>query len=235
VWHHVFLWGSMAVLGVGGMLVSLKIGGGSNLHNLDAYLVLLLLVGTSLLLQASPPPVRIDGLSIPAFRTSALLVGVPVVFALAASGPWMRRDVSQIDRSLAVIRDLAQETARSGKAVLFISQRQLLTFSQISGVPVVPEYETVTLMEMAMAGNRAYLDEFHDRLRKHAFGLIVVDPLTTVLQGRDHNFGEENDAWVREVSEPILCWYEPIQTLRAPRVELLVPRRSTTDCDGGEG
>ncbi len=37
--------GELLVLFVGGLIVSVKIGGGSNLHNMDAYLVLLLIIG----------------------------------------------------------------------------------------------------------------------------------------------------------------------------------------------
>ncbi|HMK08938.1 MAG TPA: hypothetical protein VK449_07915, partial [Anaerolineales bacterium] len=64
------------------------------------------------------------------------------------------------------------------------------------------------------------------------FGLIVVDHLTTAYQGKDHSFGEENDAWVREVSRPILCWYEPVAELEEPHVDLLAARAPGTTCKG---
>ena len=47
--------------------------------------------------------------------------------------------------------------------VLFINERQLVTFGDVR-VPLVPDYEAVTLMEMAMSGNQVYLDRFYDDL-----------------------------------------------------------------------
>ena len=37
-------------------------------------------------------------------------------------------------------------------------------------------------------------------------------------------FGEENDAWVQRVSEPILCYYQPLETLNTVGVVLYTPR-----------
>ena len=228
--------GVLILLGAGGLVVSLKIGGGSNLHNLDAYVVLLLLVSFSLVLRSEESEALTRSYeSLPPFRQLALLVAVPVIFMVGAASPWIRRDLAAAADSLGVIREAAQEVSGRGDRVLFISQRQLLTFGMIADVPLEPEYETVFLMEMAMAGNRPYLDRFHEQLRDRAFGLIVVDRLSTTIQGKGHNFGEENDAWVREVSLPILCWYEPMVSLKDPRVELLVPRAVGTGCDEGSG
>ena len=114
--------------------------------------------------------------------------------------------------------------------MLFISQRHLLTFDIVQDIPLVPEYETVFLMEMAMSGNQAYLDNFYNDLREGRFGLIIVATLERDYQGRSHAFGEENDAWVREVSEPILCYYAPLETLDSPRLQLLVPMPEADHC-----
>lgn len=229
----VFLAAALVLLGAGGLVVSLKIGGGSNLHNLDAYLVLLLLVGCSLVLRAPEgDAVPRTYKALPPFRQTALLVAVPLIFAVGAGTPWVGRDFAAARDSLQVIRETAQEVSGRGDRVLFISQRHLLTFGMIPGVALEPEYETVFLMEMAMSRNRAYLDRFHELLRKQAFGLIVVDRLATTLQGRSHSFGEENDAWVREVSGPILCSYQPLLSFEQPPLELLVPRTEGPECPG---
>jgi hypothetical protein len=222
--RRAFLAGALSVLAFGGVLVSLKIGGGSNLHNLDAYLVLLLLVGSSLLLQSTEGGPALSAKTLPAFRQAALIVAVPVAFAVWAGGTWVQRDLVSAERALSLIRREAQQVSASGEDVLFISQRHLLPFGMVPGIPLEPEYETVFLMEMAMAGNRAYLDRFHSLLEGHAFGMIVVDRLGTTLQGRSHGFGEENDAWVREVALPILCDYRFLARLETPPVDLLVPR-----------
>jgi hypothetical protein len=232
---RIFLATALALLFTGGLLVSLKIGGGSNLHNLDAYLVLLLMVGSALLLggpsdvEATPPtPVRL-----PAFGLAAFLAAIPIVFALGEGRPWVHRDSLLATESLEVVREQAERAVQEGEPVLFISQRHLTTFGMITSGPLEPEYETVFLMEMAMSGNRPYLDAFHSALQEHEFGLIVVDRLSTAFQGRSHAFGEENDAWVREVSLPILCWYEPSLRLEVPRLDFLVPKSEGAGCPEG--
>jgi hypothetical protein len=106
---------------------------------------------------------------------------------------------------------------------LFINQRHLLTFDDVQKVPLVPSHELVFLMEMAMSNNTAYLDAFHDDISHQRFAMIVSEPLTTQRQGRSHGFGEENDAWVERVSEPILCYYAPTTTLDAVGVVLYTP------------
>ncbi len=45
-----------------------------------------------------------------------------------------------------------------------------------------------------------------------------------MFQGGTYHFGNENDAWVKWVSIPVLCYYEPIETFREAGLELLVPR-----------
>ena len=132
-----------------------------------------------------------------------------------------RRDVLGFARAV-------EQADQQGGEVLFISQRHLLTLGMLGEVttPLVPDYELVFLMEMAMSGNRFYLDAFQSGLQAQRYALIVSGPLTTNLQGRAHSFGEENDAWVIEVSEPILCYYKPILKLKDPALMLLVPRQS---------
>jgi hypothetical protein len=232
---RIFLATALALLFSGGLLVSLKIGGGSNLHNLDAFLVLLMIVGSALLLghpsdvEATPR----TSARLPAFGLVAFLVVIPIVFTLGEGRPWVHRDSLLATESLEVVREQAERVVQKGERVLFISQRHLTSFGMVTSVPLEPEYETVFLMEMAMAGNRLYLDAFRSSLQQHEFGLIVVDHLSTAFQGRGHGFGEENDAWVREVSLPILCWYEPSLHLEVPRLEFLVPKPEGAGCPEG--
>ena len=80
--------------------------------------------------------------------------------------------IARAEQELATLRTMVEQAAGKGGEILFISQRQLLTFKQITGVPLVEPYENVFLMEMAMAGNPEYLGRFHDDLKNHRFALI---------------------------------------------------------------
>ncbi len=220
------------VLFGGGLVVSTKIGGGSNLHNLDAYLVVLAVFGVYLVAGGIEHEEGSESEKFyPSLPIKGLLVSVPILFVLGAGSPIVRYDAGQAQSALDLVQEYAQDAVIENEEVLFISQRHLLTFDRVQDVPLVPEYETVFLMEMAMSGNQAYLDDFHNDLREGRFGLIIVATLERGYQGRSHAFGEENDAWVREVSEPILCYYAPIQTLDSPRLQLLAPRAESDWCE----
>jgi hypothetical protein len=226
--------GILLVLFAGGVVVSVKIGGGSNLHNLDAYLVLLLVVCGALGLGA----LRLEGTQLslaqphlPAWLEPLLLaltVAIPLAYALSTGGALPKRDFAAAESALQEVAQAVAQADQQGGEVLFISQRHLLTLGMLGEVtpPLVPDYELVFLMEMAMSGNRFYLDAFQSGLQAQRYALIVSGPLTTNLQGRLHSFGEENDAWVIEVSEPILCYYEPILKLKDPALMLLAPPTS---------
>jgi len=219
------------VLLAGGLIVSVKIGGGSNLHNLDAYLVVLGVIAAYLYVNR----IRYEDRTEPGAEGQSayllpFIIAIPLIFTLSQGQPQQIPDEEAIGVSLRAIRELTEAGPESDQQMLFISQRQLLTFNIVRNVQLVPDYETVFLMEMAMAGNEIYLSRFHADLAQHRFGLIVVDPLSRQLQGRSHSFGEENDAWVREVSLPLLCYYEAVDTFSETRVQILIPRE--VPCDG---
>jgi hypothetical protein len=97
-------------------------------------------------------------------------------------------------------------------------------------VPLVPQYEQVFLMEMAMAGDPNYLQQFYNDLESHRFALIVSDPLTSAIKDRDYRFNEENNVWVKRVSRLILCYYTPVLTMPKTRIQLLVPNSQGGEC-----
>jgi hypothetical protein len=231
------------VLFVGGVVVSVKIGGGSNLHNLDAYLTLLLVIGTTIYFdrfltdQPAQPGVNAH-VSIPSkaniqfrwvegiFIAGALVI--PLYFTLSTGGQLPQRDFTAAQAALQTINSTTQAVVKQGREVLFISQRQLLTFDYVQDVPLVPEDELVFLMEMAMSNNTSYMDAFHADISRQRFAMIVSEPLIIQYQGRSHSFGEENDAWVERVSEPVLCYYQPAIKLEQVGLVLYTPR--TTPC-----
>jgi hypothetical protein len=114
--------------------------------------------------------------------------------------------------------------------VLFIDQRQLLTFGYITDVPFIPEYEKKMLMNEALSGNADYFSGFYQNITDQRFSLIVTEPLRTPVKDSTYEFGEENNAWVKWVSIPVLCYYQEIQTYKEVNVMLLVPKPVPDDC-----
>jgi hypothetical protein len=193
---------------------------------LDAYIVLLLVLGIALAFgnYASLSGKRISALRIPPALMSALFV-MPVLLALFSGEPLSLPSPQISNEILAQIQTAADEAMAQGGAVLFISQRHLLTFHLIENVPLVPEYEKLFLMEMAISHNEAYLTRFATDIDRQRFTLIVGDPMfNQITDINEDTLAPENNAWVRAVERPILCAYEPVLTFSDPPIQLLAPR-----------
>ncbi len=241
-YHALRLLGLAAILFAlfaGGIVVSVKIGGGSNLHNLDAYLTLLLIIGSAILFnqfqpdRGQTPGEAIEAATSPSSGAWSMLservliagaVVIPMYFILSTGGQLTSHDINAAQAALQTLNSSTQAVTNQGGQVLFISQRHLLTFNYIHDVPLIPEDELVFLMEMAMANNPSYLDAFQSDISHQRFGMIVSEPLVIQWQGKAHSFGEENDAWVKGVSEPVLCYYQPSLNLDSVNLVLYTPR-----------
>ena len=244
---------SLAAFLVVGLIVSTKIGGGGDLHNLDMLLIAVLLTAAiawhaggreTLEEPRSLPPLMqaalVISLVLPAY--GALLSLQPIDFA--GDAEWIAvltdverpRDLGSLpdatttEASLTQVRAAVADAAALGP-VLFMDQRQLLTFGFVERVELVPEYEKKRLMDEALSGNASYFAPFYRDLAEQRFALIVSSPLRTPIRGSEYGFGEENDAWVQWVARPVLCYYRELDTLNEVKVELLVPSEASTDCE----
>ena len=223
----------MFVLFLGGLIVSTKIGGGNNIHNLDAYLLILLVTGSYIYFDKTDPDYNLQEKDAPQRLITlfvSLAVLIPILFTLQDGKPAFRHNPTRTENARLTIQEYATDAVTDGGKVLLIAERQLLTFGDIEGIPLIPEYERMNLMEMVMGGNHAYLDEFHQRIENQEFALIISEPLKTKYKGRSEAFGEENDVYVRLVSKPVLCYYEPVKTISILSIQLLIPKPESENC-----
>jgi hypothetical protein len=236
-----------------GIIASIKIGGGGDLHNMDMFLIGLMFTaviawqngGRNWLMKIDPAPVWIKLVlvllfALPGFeplyemRSFSFAKDIPWLSILTDEPPkstlemYPPRDVT--DKALEVIRAEVASAQAEGGEILFMDQRQLLTFGYVHGVPLVPEYEKKMLMNEALSSNAAYFQPFYTDLANHRFALIISELLRTPVKDSSFQFGEENNAWVAWVSSPVLCYYEEKETLKEVGVQLLVPRKETVDC-----
>ncbi len=226
-WHALRLLGlgamALALLAVGAV-VSTKIGGGSNIHNLDAFLVLALVLGSYAWLGRGAPE---RGARLPAWKPwllTLLIAAIPVTWNLADLYPFVQRPTAKAFETVRGIQQILDKAAPEGE-VLFITQRQLLTFGEITRVRMVPEYEVLTLSEMAISNNRAYLQRFYQDLRSHRFAVIIASPQNTIIKDPAvAPFSEENNAWVEHISTQILQYYKESLTLDEFGIVIYVPR-----------
>jgi hypothetical protein len=218
------------ILFVGGLTVSVKIGSGGDLHNLDATIILLMVVAGTLFWnrQGSEQDSSARDLFLP-WALAAFAVLVPFWFGIQSVQPVHTNDSAVAKTALEQIRSQVEQTVHEGGEVLFISQPQLLTFKEVDDVPLVTDYEKEFLIEMVMANNEPYLTEFYNDLHARRFALIVADTQWYKYQDAGESWGAENNLWVRAVTLPLLCSY---QQTRIPgvNVSLLTPRTQSINC-----
>jgi hypothetical protein len=222
---------ALAVLFVGGIFVSMKIGGGADLHNMDAYAVLLLIVTAYLVFGRFTP----EAGQTPRLRTLpwgwvALLVLVPAWLNLRGTASFWQYAAANSQATLTALQQKVDSVNAQGGQILFITQRHLIAMKMLKNVTLIPEYEREELMEMAMANNDAYLKTFRADLEQHRFAAIVVDPLKFNLVGEEDAMGAENNAWTRAVVKKVLCNYKLDELFAADRIAIYIPQAGPQQC-----
>lgn len=256
-WRQLAIVLPMLAFLVVGLIVSVKIGGGGDLHNMDMLIIGLMFVGAIAWrrgafqwideMQAAPAWVQ--------FMMVAL-IAIPGYKPLMHMTPIsIREDITTVARLADIVEDplpnplpdtlpseadtaralerVQQEVAASAQNgdVLFMDQRQLLTFGYIQNVPLVPEYDKKVLINKAMSGDVQYFAGFYRDLASQRFSLIITNPVNRRLDKSEGHFSEENNAWVKWVTTPLLCYYESMDRLKRVDVELLVPRQDSSACE----
>ncbi len=230
VWQQVGILGVLgAFLGLG-VVISVKIGGGNNLHNVDMFLIGLIFVAA---LAWESEGRRVI------FELDAQQVGIKVILLamclIPAFMPWVYAtplevpEQHYVDMTIELLQSETEHVISQGGEVLFMDQRQLFTFGQIQA-PFVPEYEKKQVMDRALAGDREYFAPFYRDLADQRFGLIITDPQRIRYSNALDDWGAENDAWVKWVTEPLYCYYEEKYSKDKTAVWFLVPRADVSDC-----
>lgn len=209
---------------ISGLVASSKIGGGSNLHNMDMFLTSLALLFTFAITSRDHPDPAANDASL--WGQSILLAAIliPAWSGIWGGSPLNLPDRAATDKIIAEVQSAADVALPEGE-VLFMDERQLLTFGEITGIPLTADYEKKFMMDQAMAGNEAYFEQFYEDLRARRFSLILAETQKVNYQSAKDDFNEENNAWVKWVSEPFLTYYEPIATYKDYGFSLYVPKQ----------
>lgn len=224
-WQKLLILGELTAFLVVGIVASVKIGGGDNLHNLDMFLITLVFLA-ALIWKAGGREI-IQTIGQQKWIVQVLLLAAvlyPGSQGMLSSMPIETATKAKTEEALEIIQIMVDD--RSPGEILLIDQRQLLTFDIIKNVKLVPEYEKKVLMDMAMANDASYFQGFYKDLKTQRFSLIVSQPVYITYQEVEHEggFGSENNTWVDWVSVPMLCHYEPVITDTTMKFMLLVPR-----------
>jgi hypothetical protein len=224
--------GMLVALFAGSAVVSTKIGGGGDLHNMDTYAVLISIVALYFFsgrVQAEPSEKQMQIRSSPVW---IVVLTIPILFLIPMLSPYPVYNEEQNQAAHQQLVDVVNEAGKTGP-VLFINDRQLVALGEVN-VPLVYDYEVVTLMEMAMSRNQVYMDRFYRDLTNHRFSAIVATKQNLGIK-QEGVFVEENNVWNTYVSPYILCYYESTTTIEADgtRLEIYTPRIQPGDCPSG--
>jgi len=225
------IFAALLALFAGGLVVSMKIGGGVDIHNLDAYLSLLLIITVHIVFRKYGPE---NGENITPFTLpwglAALLIAIPAWFLVGSSGGLIAYDPVRTQSVIDALQAHVDDVNAHDGEILFITQRHLVSMHMLDGVEMIPEYEREELMEMAMGDNQDYLQIFRADMESQRFDAIVVDPLSYRLLGKNYAFGEENNAWVRRAMKHILCNYQEDIVFPADQIAIYIPQQGTRQC-----
>jgi hypothetical protein len=223
------LFGMIAVLFAGSLVVSAKIGGGGDLHNMDTYAVMVSIVAAYFIggqvmndTGRRSQPIRL-------WTVLSVAALVPMLVMLPQVHPHPTYNKDKNDLAYQTLVQIVNDAGKSGH-VLLINERQLAAFDELN-TPLVPEYEAVTLMEMAMSGNKEYLHRFYNDLRSQRFSVIITNPQNLTIK-TEGPLKEENNVWNMRVAPYILCYYMPSQRIETDwnRIEVYVPNPDTRNC-----
>jgi hypothetical protein len=208
----------------GGLIVSVKIGGGSNLHNFDAFIVLSLVFcafgffGFQSIRDESIETNKLSTLPGMGFIASCMIIVGSIAIAVNSPKSFQQNEIQK------EIVDLQTLSSKYEGNLLLLSERQLIATGELNPRMFEPNFEVVTLMEMVMSNNVAYLNQFYYDLKQHTFSMIITKPINSKLQDRNAKFSRENNLWVKKVEIPILESYKLVAELPLSQIEIYIPK-----------
>ena len=206
--------GILAMFFAGSTYISLRAGGGYDLHNYDTFMLLFFIFAVYVGFGFVTFDRDDNKPAVPSLYPAIALV-IMVVFPVYAlvrnihsNPPELSRE--QTSALLAQLRDVVGNVNPAEGPILFIDQRQLIVYRMIPAVKLYQPFDKIELMEMAMANNTAYRDIFWKAIENKTFPLIISEVHPDSIQDANTPFGYENNVWHDDVSFPILKNYERV-------------------------
>jgi hypothetical protein len=210
---------------MGGILVSIKVGGGSDLHNMDAFFILFLTFALSIGFnkftmedKTEHKPYKINIL----FLFAVIIL--PVISSIRLGSVMHFPSAGVTQRELWVICELLDSVKNDNREVLFISEKQLVTYHFCGEVRFSKDYEKIPLMEWAMSNNNLELHKFYEALQKRNFSMIIMDSVYMQRQKKGDVFWIENNLWTDKVLHYVLENYQWVIGFERGKINILIPK-----------
>ena len=208
----------LIMFSAGSTLVSIRAGGGYDLHNFDSLLLLLFICGCFFGLEAvsQDKSVHLEKAVLTNYGVLFCLMAVSILFAYHPTQPTPSSKIDQSAAAIQQINVLINKYTQTDHPVLFIDERQLLVYQMLSETQIYVPYDKIELMEMAMARNSEYSQKFSADIKDQKFSLIISEVLPKWPKPFHKDKFDpdwyENNVWVNVVSTPVLMYYAPIYT-----------------------
>ena len=208
----------------GSTLVSLRAGGGYDLHNYDTFLLIVFLCGVFIILGAVASEDNNHHFERHGFGIWPVLIIIPVFFAINQFSLRGFFPSKTSQKALKQINLVIKEMGQGKNPILLIDHRQLLIYHFIPDMELVIPYEKIELMEMAMANNKDYFVDFWKDIQNKKYPLIVSEVLVDAYQNQTSPFGYESNLWFENVSYPILKNYRVVYSSKEFPVAIYAPK-----------
>lgn len=233
LWQLIATVGGLGSVLVVGVIASAKVGGGTDLHNMDMFLIGLVLVA-ALAWEGFAPNIKKLLAKMEVRWLLVALIFIPSFMPMVKGKPLELPSAERTQFVLGRIQAFAG-CARQYGEVLFMDQRQLLTFGNVGDVPLVVEYEKKYVMDQALKGDQEYFQKFREDLASGRFSLIVTEREAILYKDDEtetigDSLNEENNAWVTWVTTPLLDHYESVADYKDAAIELFMPIGRNFDC-----
>jgi hypothetical protein len=214
----------------GSTLVSIRAGGGYDLHNYDSLLLILFMCACFFGLGAvsQDESVHLEKVVFTNCALMACLLTVSILFAYHPIAPTSSLKIDQSTAAIQQINVVINKYAQADHPVLFIDERQILVYQMVTAPQIYVPYDKIELMEMAMARNSGYAQKFSTDIKNKKFSLIISEVLPKWLKPYNKNKFErdwyENNVWVEVVSTPVLNSYIAIYTNQDLGFAIYIPK-----------
>ncbi len=211
----------LLVFFLGGLIVSIKIGGSSNLHNMDAYLLFLAVSVVYLYFNFVGTDNR-DTFILPQWALMSLIL-IPIIYVSGFSRPIPELDHEKADETIRVLQRTINEFSRHENDVLLMTEHQLFTFNYLSGLEQKTIYEKTFVMEMAMSENYPVLKQYWDDFQNQKFSVIIGEKMSS-----GHSVGQyakENYYFIEHIADHLRCYYKKHENLPINSIEIYIPRK----------
>ena len=207
--------GIIAVFLLGGLIVSVKIGGGADLHNMDIYLMLIAVLFIFLYFGKEKAGKEIDFLLQTRYKHLWIfLLYVPVIYISANVPPLPELDYQTAADTIQTMQEEVNFYNDQGEDVLLATQHHLYTFDIISDVIQDPFYEKTLMMEVAISENKSLIQKYRNDMEEGKYPVIISDALFPGHKNRyESSFAEEQYYYAEYIADTIRKHYQEVMNL----------------------